>query len=125
VFSFISLIGLSFSSLIWINGMTDYANDLPSSYGGSCQVCHVSASGGESLNSFGRDYAEHGNDVNAISNLDSDSDGHTNGEELKAGTFPGDPDSSPVNIGSWMNYVLVGIGLVLLIGIVVKKMTTR
>ncbi len=47
--------------------------------------------------------------------MDSDGDGHTNEEELKAGTFPGDPDSSPVSIDGWTN-IAVAIGL-LLVGI--------
>ncbi|MHC4690863.1 MAG: hypothetical protein ACYS5F_14705 [Planctomycetota bacterium] len=76
--------------------ITDYANDLPSSFGSNCQVCHVSVSGGGALNSFGSDYAEHDNDIDVISRLDSDGDGSNNEKELKAGTFPGDPDSKPM-----------------------------
>ena len=95
VFSIIVLIGIAFSPLMLINAKTDYVKDLPSSYGSGCTVCHVSASGGGALNSFGSDYSEHDNDIEAISKLDSDGDGHNNEKELKAGTFPGDPDSSP------------------------------
>jgi hypothetical protein len=95
IISVILLVLGTFSPIWLINARSGYANNLPSSYGGACQVCHVSSSGGEALNSFGTDFSEHDNDIDAISKLDSDDDGHNNEKELKAGTFPGDPDSSP------------------------------
>jgi hypothetical protein len=99
-----------------INALPGYANNLPSSYGGACQVCHVSSSGGEALNSFGTDYSEHDNDIDAISKLDSDDDGHSNEKELKAGTFPGDPDSSPQGIpGFPYESMILGITIVMLL----------
>jgi hypothetical protein len=104
-----------FSPLKLTNALTDYAKDLPSSYGSGCQVCHVSGSGGGALNSFGSDYSEHDNDIEAISRLDSDEDGSNNEKELKAGTFPGDPDSSPMKGIPGFPYesIILGIAIVI------------
>ena len=98
--------------LMLINARPGYANNLPPSYGSACQVCHVSSSGGETLNSYGSDYADHDNNIEAISKLDSDDDGHSNEKELKAGTFPGDPDSSPQGIpGFPYESIILGIAI--------------
>ncbi len=96
VFSIIILFSITFSPLKLINALPDYVRDLPASYGKGCQVCHVKASGDGALNNFGSDYSENDYDIEAIYKLDSDGDGHNNEKELKAGTFPGDPDSSPM-----------------------------
>jgi hypothetical protein len=77
-----------------VNGRPLYAKDLPTSLKNYCQVCHTSASGGP-LNEFGKDYQRFNFNTSAISTLDSDGDGFTNGEELAEGTFPGDPNSYP------------------------------
>ena len=115
----ISMILLGLGTLfpfISSNARPGYANNLPSSYGSACQVCHVSSSGGAALNSFGSDYSEHENDIDAISKLDSDDDGHSNEKELKAGTFPGDPDSSPAQGIPGFPYesMILGIAIVIL-----------
>lgn len=112
VLSTFVLLCVAFSPLIMTRAVSEYTEDIPSSYGNVCLVCHASASGGGDLNGFGSDYSENGNDVEAINDLDSDGDGHTNEEELEAGTFPGDPDSSPQSIDGWTN-IAVAIGLVL------------
>ena len=105
----------TFFPFMLINARPGYSNNLPSSYGSGCQVCHISSSGGGALNSFGSDYSEHGNDIEAISKLDSDDDGHSNEKELKAGTFPGDPDSSPQGIpGFPYESIILGIAIVIL-----------
>ena len=105
-----------FSPLMLVYALTDYTKDLPSSYGGSCQVCHVNSAGGGVLNSFGSDYAEHDNDIGAISKLDSDDDGSINEKELKAGTFPGNPDSSPQGIPGFPNEsIVLGIAMMVLL----------
>ncbi|MGC8783358.1 MAG: hypothetical protein ACP5RN_03080 [Armatimonadota bacterium] len=67
-----------------------------------CVVCHVK---GKELNVYGKDlqkvlHEKKTKDLTAeilksIENLDSDKDGVSNGEELKAGTLPGDPKSKP------------------------------
>ena len=116
-FSVILLFGVSFSQLMFLLALTDYANDLPSSYGSGCQVCHMSASGGGTLNRFGTDYSDNDNDIDVISKFDSDGDGHNNEKELKAGTFPGDPNSSPVQGIPGFSYesILLGIVTVILI----------
>lgn len=60
----------------------------------NCQTCHVNSFGGYPLTLFGQDVNSNldGNNINwaALSQLDSDGDGATNGAEL------GDPD------GTWM-----------------------
>ena len=114
LFGIMFLFGVMFSPSKSVNALTQYTEDLPSSYGSVCLVCHMSESGGGGLNSFGSDYSENDNDIEAINNLDSDGDGHTNEEELEAGTFPGDPDSTPLGIGGWTP-IAVALGLVLVV----------
>lgn len=70
----------------------------------SCLVCHT-AMGKKDLNAYGKDVAAalkalKRKDLsqavlNRIAKLDSDKDGVRNGDELKAGTNPGDPKSRP------------------------------
>ncbi len=119
------LYGVAFSPLNLTSAVTDYASDLPLSYSNGCLVCHLSESGGGDLNGFGSDFMENGNDIEAISNMDSDGDGHTNEEELEAGTFPGDPDSAPLNLGGWTNIAIAAVGLTLVAGIVFVKFRAK
>ncbi len=114
VFFTLLLFGVMLSTVKPVDALTEYADYLPSSYSNVCLVCHTSASGGGDLNDFGSDFSENDNDIEAINDLDSDGDGHTNQKELEAGTFPGDPDSSPVSIDGWTN-IAVAIGLVLVV----------
>ncbi len=58
----------------------------------SCSTCHTSP---PTLNPYGNDLANSGNNFQAIENLDSDGDGFTNLVEIRAGTNPGDPNSHP------------------------------
>ncbi len=65
-----------------------------------CAVCHVK---GKELNVYGKDIQKAMQEkktkeltaeiLKSIEKLDSDKDGVSNGEELKAGTLPGDPKS--------------------------------
>jgi len=67
-----------------------------------CTVCHVK---GKELNVYGKDLQKAlqekmNKDLTAeilksIEKLDSDKDSVSNGDELKAGTLPGDPKSKP------------------------------
>ena len=69
-----------------------------------CTTCHVK---GKELNVYGKDVqkamqAKKTKDLTAdilksIEELDSDKDGVSNGNELKAGTLPGDPKSKPAS----------------------------
>jgi uncharacterized membrane protein len=71
----------------------------------SCGVCHISDSD-FGFNPYGRDLkkalADHGSKVvnedilKSIEDKDSDEDGTPNGQEIKAGTLPGDPASGGV-----------------------------
>ncbi len=74
---------------------------------GSCQWCHYEygydASGDidATLNSYGRDYRDNGMDGDAlitIENQDSDGDSFSNGDEIAAIRFPGDPDDDPAKV---------------------------
>ncbi len=63
----------------------------------TCNLCHV-PNAIPSLNAYGTDFLNHGLNaaaLTAIENLDSDSDGFTNIQELRALTFPGDPTDHP------------------------------
>jgi hypothetical protein len=67
-----------------------------------CTVCHVK---GKELNVYGKDLQKALQEkktkeltaeiLKSIEKLDSDKDGVSNGDELKAGTLPGDPKSKP------------------------------
>jgi uncharacterized membrane protein len=69
-----------------------------------CMICHTSPNGGE-RNPYGKDLeaqitAANADDLTvpmivAIENKDSDGDGFSNIEEIKAGALPGDPTSHP------------------------------
>jgi len=62
----------------------------------SCLTCHTTQSGGaENLNPYGKDFAAANHDFGAIEPKDSDGDGFSNIDEIKAGTFPGDPNENP------------------------------
>ena len=60
-----------------------------------CTVCHPEGNFKE-VNSYGKAYRENGRNINAIKAidaLDSDADGVNNGDEINAGTNPGDAAS--------------------------------
>jgi len=59
----------------------------------SCITCHAKRSLKE--NPYGADLKNAGYALNAIEHEDSDGDGFSNIAEILAGTFPGDPRSSP------------------------------
>lgn len=62
----------------------------------SCMTCHTSQAGGaENLNPYGSDFAKNNHDFGAAEGLDSDGDGFKNIDEIKAETFPGDPNDNP------------------------------
>jgi hypothetical protein len=60
----------------------------------TCNTCHGSSSGG-SFNTYGVAYSKNGRNLASIEGLDSDQDGFTNIEEIKALTFPGDANDHP------------------------------
>ena len=60
---------------------------------GNCLTCHIS---GSTRNSYGADFKSNNHDFSLIELLDSDGDGADNITEIQAGTFPGDPTSTPV-----------------------------
>ena len=61
----------------------------------SCSTCHTTSQDAEHLNVYGADFRKANHDFGAIEALDSDGDGFKNIDEIKAGTFPGDPKSYP------------------------------
>ena len=62
----------------------------------TCSTCHASSSPSrENLNPYGKDFGVANHDFGAIEAKDSDGDGFSNIDEIKAGTFPGDPNENP------------------------------
>lgn len=62
----------------------------------TCSTCHASTSPSkENLNPYGNDFGAANHDFGAIEGKDSDGDGFSNIDEIKAGTFPGDPNENP------------------------------
>ncbi len=82
------------------NAKSDFWNNFNTRYGtsGPCSTCHVSDSN-FNLNDYGADFKDSGRDFAAIEFMDSDGDGADNITEIQAGTFPGDPTSTPVITG--------------------------
>ena len=82
------------------NAKSDFWVDFNTRYGTSapCSTCHVSDSN-FNLNDYGADFKDSGRDFAAIEFMDSDGDGADNITEIQAGTFPGDPTSTPVITG--------------------------
>jgi hypothetical protein len=62
----------------------------------SCMTCHTQQAGGkENMYAYGTDLGAAGGDFAAIEPKDSDGDGVTNIDEIKAEAFPGDPNDKP------------------------------
>ncbi|MHB1459258.1 MAG: hypothetical protein ACYC0V_20300 [Armatimonadota bacterium] len=65
-----------------------------------CLTCHTKPGGGKQLNPYGLDFRENAaneESLRKIRPLDSDQDGSTNANEIKAGTLPGDGKSKPTD----------------------------
>ncbi len=88
---FVAVVMFLFPAVVW--SRPGYLRVLPPEVQ-RCQVCHFTRSGMEGPNAFGKDWKAYGS-LQAILDLDSDGDGFTNGEELQAGTLPGDPRDYP------------------------------
>jgi hypothetical protein len=101
-------------SILWAEpaqGIPEYAKVLPQELKNFCIVCHVKNSGG-SLNSFGEDFMRYGEDLTGLMELDSDSDGYANGDELAEAKFPGNPKSFPGDkkgISNIMIAIILGV----------------
>jgi hypothetical protein len=62
---------------------------------GSCITCHNLPDGKGKYNPYGTEWKNYGRNFAGIEPLDSDNDGFSNIEEINAGSFPGDPGSTP------------------------------
>ncbi len=99
-----------------------YVKDLPSSFKDHCTTCHISSSGMGGLNRFGADFEFNGHSIERIAQLDSDRDGFNNGQELSAGTFPGDPGSYSGSEGS--GFSGIGLDLIVFIAVAIAAVVT-
>ena len=62
----------------------------------TCSTCHASSSPSrDNLNPYGKDFGAANHDFGAVEPKDSDGDGFSNIDEIRAGTFPGDPNENP------------------------------
>jgi hypothetical protein len=62
----------------------------------SCLTCHSQQQGGkENMNAYGNDFGAANHDFAAVEGKDSDGDGFSNIDEIKADTFPGDQNDNP------------------------------
>lgn len=62
----------------------------------SCKTCHQSDTGNaDNLNAYGKDFGAANHDFAAVEGKDSDGDGFSNVDEIKAKTYPGDPNDNP------------------------------
>ncbi len=101
---FIAILVISARSYNPVNAIPEYTSVLPTDLKNFCNVCHVRNSGGP-LNSFGDDFMRY--EFDRLMEMDSDSDGFTNGEELEAGKHPGDDKSRP-GLGNKNTGLLIG-----------------
>jgi hypothetical protein len=82
-------------------GKPEYLAEFNKKYGtqgtrlDSCNTCHTTTQDAEHLNPYGADFRKDNHDFGAIEPLDSDGDGYKNIDEIKAGSFPGDPEDYP------------------------------
>ena len=61
-----------------------------------CKTCHQAETGNaENLNVYGKDFGGNNHDFAAIEGKDSDGDSFSNIDEIKAATYPGDPNDNP------------------------------
>jgi hypothetical protein len=92
-----------------VSARPDYLESFDQHYGtggtrlDSCITCHD----GESRNPYGKAYAASGKNFTEIENLDSDGDGFSNLVEIKALTFPGNPDDYPQHISETPSVTIV------------------
>ena len=73
----------------------------------SCTLCH-SKGGGSKLNSYGEDFQRFGMSPGAFTTIekrDSDKDGSTNIDEIRAKSNPGDFLSSPQSPTDWLSHI--------------------
>lgn len=63
----------------------------------SCSTCHRAGEGPskDTLNPYGTDFGAADHDFAAVEPKDSDGDGVSNIDEIKGGSFPGDPADKP------------------------------
>jgi len=77
--------------------------ELKYGYRTSCNACHINGGGTEN-NDYGEGFHHQGENLAALAaleNLDSDQDGFSNIEEIKAKSNPGDPRSTPKSPGNF------------------------
>lgn len=96
VVGFVFLLSLGLSSVV--SAKPFRLGKVRARYG--CATCHTDPKGGGQRNPFGEDYNKiaipAGEKVTAeLKAKDSDGDGYTNDQELKAGSNPGNPNSTP------------------------------
>lgn len=79
-----------------VSALPEYSARMTGPLQNDCTLCHTNNAGGGDRNSFGKDFAQHNHIIEgALSSIDSDNDGYTNGEELETGTYPADKSSHP------------------------------
>ena len=79
-----------------VSASKSYSEHMSGPLKNDCTLCHMNNAGGGDRNAFGKDFAQHDHIIEgALSSIDSDNDGYTNGEELDAGTYPADKSSHP------------------------------
>lgn len=77
------------------------------SYKVNCSLCHNMDDW--ELNAYGRGFLKNGLNsaaLEVLEKIDIDKDGFLGGEEIKAGSNPGDPLSTPEKVGNWIKEII-------------------
>lgn len=91
---------MAFATVKWTKAFNDLYKPKADSQlkKSKCALCHIDAKGKEALNPYGKALDKkkvEAPSLKSIEKLDSDKDGVSNIDEIKAGTLPGDPKSKP------------------------------
>lgn len=100
VLTLVLIAGTALATLKWQKAFNDLYKPAADSEikKAKCALCHLDDKGKKGLNVYGKLLQKkkvEPSSLKAVEKLDTDKDGYSNLDEIKAGTLPGDPKSKP------------------------------